>query len=207
MVGLTWVGQGRYAGGNSVQTGLTGAGRELITALDQAGIVHDASHLSDQSFDDLAAHGGGVICASHSNCRSLLIERHASARRGHMQRHLRDEQIKEIARRGGVIGLNLFSAFIDSACETRGRAAIERALDHVEHVCAIAGTRACVGLGSDSDGGFAANRLVEGIDSPSDYRKLAAGLLNRGWSSEEVAGFAEGNWRRVLGDRVGRLRV
>jgi membrane dipeptidase len=207
MVGLTWIGPGRYAGGNSVQTGLTPAGRDLVAALDAAHIIHDASHLSDASFDDLVAASNAVVCASHSNCRALLAPQGTGDRRGVLQRHLRDDQIREIARRGGVIGLNLFSAFIDPSKETRGRATLQQALDHVEHICQVAGSRTCVGLGSDTDGGFAASRLIEGIDSPSDYDALAIGLSNRGWNAAEVAGFMEDNWRRVLGARVGKLRI
>src|SRR5262245_1115693 len=72
--------------------GLSSAGIELVGALDEAGIIHDASHLSDAAFDGLLEHAQGPIVASHSNCRALVEP---------WQRHLRDDQIKTIGDRGG----------------------------------------------------------------------------------------------------------
>ena len=199
MVGMAWVGPGRYAGGNSTQLGLTALGRALVPVIDRLRLVHDASHLSDLSFAQLAASTDRLIVASHSNCRRLL----GGGAAGVNQRHLSDGQIVEITRRGGVIGLNLFSAFLNSACASAGRATIADAVSHVDHVCALAGSRRHVGLGSDMDGGFSAARLPEGIDGPEDLDRLAEALSERGWSDEEVAGFAFGNWARVLSGVLG----
>jgi membrane dipeptidase len=200
-VGLTWIGKNRYAGGNATSTGLTDLAPALIREFDRQGIAHDASHLSDLSFWQLCELTNEPIIASHSNCRALLgggkLGTTASA--GENQRHLHDAQIKEIASRGGVIGLNLFSAFIDVACKGSGRASISRAIDHVEHVCMVAGTDSCVGLGSDLDGGFSATRLPEGINSPLDYYKLVDELTKRGWTDAAVEGFAWRNWSRFFG--------
>ncbi len=52
------------------------------------------------------------------------------------------------------------------------------------------------GLGSDMDGGFTSAALPGWIDHPRDLEKLANGLRKRGWSDEDVAGFAWGNWAR-----------
>jgi membrane dipeptidase len=196
-VGLTWVGMGRYAAGNAVADGrgVTPEGRAIIAALDEADIAHDVSHLADASFDDLASLTPRRLIASHSNCRTLLGE----TRIGHAQRHLRDEQIREIARRDGVIGLNLFSAFLHPSCKSAGRAEIEHALAHVEHICNLTGSTRHVGLGSDADGGFSAARLPRGIDRPADYPRLLDALSQRGWSDADLGGFASSNWRRALG--------
>ncbi len=196
-VGLAWAHQSRYAGGNSVETGVTPLGRQLVAEMDRLTVVHDASHLSERAFWELCEATDRLIVASHSNCRALnggdVIE--PLARR---QRHLTDAQIKEITRRGGVIGLNLFSLFLRSGCEDPQRATIADCLAHIERVCSIAGNRKCVGLGSDADGGFSSARLPDGIDGPADYQKLADGLAAAGWSNAEVEGFAFGNWARVF---------
>ena len=76
----------------------------LPGAMDALGVVHDLSHLSDVSMDQLLELTDRPVIASHSNCRALLP--------GDDMRHLRDESIREIARRGGVIGLNLCRNFI-----------------------------------------------------------------------------------------------
>ena len=193
-VGLTWVGPGRYAGGNSTQAGITDQGRALVREIDRLGIVHDASHLSEASFWQLLELTDRRIVASHSNCRALL----GGGGRGENQRHLSDDQIRQIVRRDGVIGLNLFSAFLDVRCRESGRATIDDCVRHIEHICEIAQSRRHVGLGSDMDGGFSAARLPVGIDTPSDWPKLAHALAARGWSDAEVAGFASGNWERVF---------
>jgi membrane dipeptidase len=196
MVGMAWVGPGRYAGGNRTELGLTDLGRALVKEMDRLGVIHDASHLSDRSFDELCEASAGLIVATHSNCRALLD--------GVSQRHLSDGQIRTIVERGGVIGLNLFSAFLDVKCAIGGRASIDDCVRHVEHVCEVAGSRTHVGLGSDMDGGFAADRLPEGIDGPEDLDRLADALSERGWSDDEVRGFAFENWARVLSPRAER---
>lgn len=194
-VGLVWTTRGRYASGNTVSSsepgsGLTPIGREMVTRMDDLGLVHDASHLNDRSLGDLFGATDRLVVATHSNSRALLG--------GENQRHLTDEAIREIARRGGVIGLNLCSTFLDEACGRTGRATIDDAVRHVEHACEIAGGRRHVGLGSDMDGGFTAARLPVGIDRPTDLVKIAEALRDRGWSDGEIDGFVQGNWARVF---------
>lgn len=188
-VGLAWWKPSRYAGGNGTTTGLTDAGRDLVRALDAAGIVHDASHLSDRSLDDLFAITEAPVIASHSNCRALL----GPAGDGRPnQRHLTDEAIREIARRGGVIGLNLFTKFLRDG----ERATIDDAIAHVERICDLAGDREHIGLGSDMDGGFSAEEMPVGIATPSDLERMCDALRSRGWSARDLDGFRRLNWLR-----------
>lgn len=187
IVGLTWAAGTRYAGGNSSGGPLTVRGREMVEALDAAGIIHDASHLSDEAFDGLMAAARGRVIASHSNCRALLDEK---------QRHLRDDQIKAIAGRNGVIGLNLYSAFL-----AKGRpATLADCIAHVEHVAGVMGHRRGVALGSDMDGGFTPVDLPVDLDHPAKLGVLAEGLRKVGWSDQDLAGFAYENWRRFLAE-------
>ncbi|MEQ9096407.1 MAG: membrane dipeptidase [Phycisphaerales bacterium] len=190
-IGLAWAMGSRYAGGNSQETGMTAEGRDVVRAIDAAGIIHDLSHLSDKAMDELLEMSGGRVVASHSNARELLG--------GTNQRHLRDETIAEIARRGGVIGINLYAPFLDPEFDKeKKRPPLRTALEHVLHVAEIAG-RDKVCLGTDMDGGFAATDLPEGVNTPNDLHKLLDLLRSEGWSEAEVAGFAGGNWARVLG--------
>lgn len=185
LVGLTWMNGTRYAGGDASGGPLTERGVELVRALDDAGLVHDASHLSDAAFDGLLATARGPIVATHSNCRALLNAN---------ERHLRDEQVRAIGARGGVVGLNLYTAFL-----ARGRrATIADCVAHVERVAEIMGHRRGVALGSDMDGGFGATSLPEGLDHPGKLPALTAALRDAGWSDEDVAGFRADNWRRFL---------
>jgi len=189
-VGMAWWKPSRYAGGNRSDLGLSDLGRELVRAMDALGVVHDVSHLSDRALDDLLRLTARPVIASHSNCRALMD--------GKDQRHLTDAAIREIARRGGVIGLNLFSKFLREGLEDGQRATLDDAVRHVERICELAGHRRAVGLGSDMDGGFTAAALPEGIDGPRDLGKLLSALRGRGWTDTDLDGFRWGNWARFL---------
>lgn len=187
IVGLTWSTGTRYAGGNACETGLTDAGRDLVAAMDESGIVHDASHCSDASMDDLLGCAQGTIIASHSNSRAINgID---------IQRHLRDDHAIEILQRGGIIGLNLFSKFLVK----EGRATIDDCVEHVMHYCQLAGNKRQVALGSDYDGGFTPAELPLGLEHPCDLGKLLAALSEAGFNEDELAGFAHANWMKLLG--------
>ncbi len=197
-VGMAWWRGSRYAGGNGRDGGLTALGRELADRMDERGVVHDLSHLSQRATDDLLSHTGAVVVASHSNCRALL----GGEGNRDWQRHLSDETIAEIGRRGGIVGLNLVRNFIRAGlnrADPDDRPSIEEAVRHAEHVCEIMGHRRGVGLGSDMDGGIRATDLPRGINAPSDLPKLCDALASRGWSDGDVHGFAWGNWARFWG--------
>jgi membrane dipeptidase len=185
VVGLTWARGSRYAGGNAAPHGpLTAMGRDCVQALDACGILHDASHLSDEAFDGLCAATDARIVASHSNSRCHAPD---------IQRHLTDAQIAEIARRDGMVGLNLFGKFLAD-----GRpATLEDAVRHVEHAASIAG-RGRTGLGSDFDGGFAPPECAAGCGRPEELPALADALAGAGWESAELDGFRHANWMRTL---------
>lgn len=192
-IGLAWARGSRYASGNSEPSclsdhGLTDAGREMVRAMDALGVVHDLSHLSQRATDELLSMTDAPVVATHSNCRALLD--------GRAQRHLSDEVIREIGRRGGVVGLNLYAPFVRHDLAHDERPSLGEALRHIEHVCAVMGHQRGVGLGSDLDGGFSAARLPAGIDSPSDFGKITRMLAARGWSETALDGFAHANWLR-----------
>ncbi len=193
-VGLTWARGSRYAAGNaepsaSSDVGLTEPGRAMVRRMDELAVVHDVSHLSDRALDDLFSLTDHPVIASHSNARALLA--------GEDQRHLTDATIREIGRRGGVVGLNLVRNFIRSDLERddpASRPSIDDAIRHVEHAVEIMGHRRGVGLGSDLDGGISANDLPAGINAPRDFIKLAEALSAKGWPDADIEGFAWKNW-------------
>jgi membrane dipeptidase len=191
-ISLAWAKQTRYAGGNTCETGLTDLGRAMIREMDRLAVVHDTTHLSDASLRELFERAEGPIIATHSNCRALLDD--GSLALGPRQRHLTDDSIREIGRRGGMIGSVLYSPFIIRGGKRDRRATLAEWAEHVDRQCELMGNRSQVGLGSDADGGFSALTLPEGVNRPRDYDKLAEALRNRGWSDAEVEGFAWKNW-------------
>lgn len=198
-VGMAWVHGSRYAAGNGADpegnAGLTPIGRELVRAMDALGVIHDVSHLSQRATDQLLEMTDATVMASHSNCRGFFDrDAYPNAR----QRHLTDEVIREIARRGGVIGINLVSDFLEPGLEKGKRASVGWVVRHVERVCELAGHRRAVGLGSDMDGGFSAARLPDGLDAPRDLSRVVVALTREGWSAGDVEGFAVRHWAEFL---------
>lgn len=200
-VGLTWTGPGRYASGNAVapphDSGLTPAGRDLITAMATLGIALDISHLADRSLRqaiDLADRLGPrlTVVASHSNARALLTDPSD-------QRHLADDTIRWLAQRGGVVGLNLYARFLTPGPAGQRIATVRHAVEHIEHVATVAGSAACCALGSDMDGGFSAHDLPSPIASPRGLAALDGALEASGWTPAQRRGFQHDNWRRALG--------
>ena len=193
MVGLSWGEGSRYSGGNARAGGLTEEGRELVAALDDAGLAHDVSHLADQSVEDLLGLARGPIASSHSNARSLLPGSRS------LRRHLDTDHAREIAARNGVAGINLFTRFL---VEDR-RAEIGDVLAHVNALAAVFG-RHRLGLGTDMDGGFGPTALPVGLEGPDQLDTLDQALGSAGWNDDERRSFGSGAWRDFV-SRIPRL--
>jgi len=184
VVGMAWAYGSRYCGGNAQDGPLNAQGRELVQACDALGVLHDASHLSRQSFDDLMQATDRCVVASHSNCASITAD---------VPRHLTDVQIRAIAARGGLCGLNLYGKFL-----AKDRpATLEDAVRHVLHVRALAGDGS-IALGSDFDGGFTPLDCPVGAQRPEELPRLGAALEGAGVTGTALEGFRNANWLRVL---------
>lgn len=219
-IGLAWGRGSRYAAGNmqdpATDPGLTPMGRELVRGMDELGVVHDIAHLSDTALADLLAATDTPVIASHSNCRAIVasealpsefipesLRGHPDGARITLQRHLTDDTIREVARRGGVIGLNLYSPFLIPGAVRSRRATVHEAVAHLDHICELVGHTRAVGLGSDMDGGFSGACLPEGVETPSDLVLLLEGLRELGWSEDDIERFAFRNWSEFFAGRVG----
>lgn len=123
----------------NTKDGLTDFGIEYVKRCNDLGIIIDVSHLSDKGFYDVCKYSDKPFVASHSNARSVCKA----------GRNLTDDMIKMLAQKGGVIGLNYCSAFIDN--DDQNFTTIEGMVKHINHIVNIGGID-CVGLGSDFDG-------------------------------------------------------
>lgn len=189
MIGLSWATGTRYAGGNYTKGPLTALGKQLVRGMEQLGMIHDLSHLSDEAADALLDLTEGPVVASHSNSRTLLGTNN--------ERHISDRLIRQIAKRNGLVGLNLFSKFLIPEGETI-RATLQQTVAHIEHTVEIMGHRNGVALGSDMDGGFGADKLPHGITEHRDLELLCNVLTQRGWSDTDLAGFVQDNWLNYM---------
>ncbi|KQR40817.1 dipeptidase [Deinococcus sp. Leaf326] len=180
VIGPAW-GATRYAGGTDAPGPLTGAGRELVTAMRELGVTLDLSHLDDAAFAGVMEAPPALI-ATHANSRSLVPG----------NRHLTDEMARAVADSGGVIGLVLLSRFLRAGVGDRVRVPPEAVLEHARHYAELVGWEH-VGLGTDLDGGFGAEKTPLGVERYADV----PGLLDL-LPAEVRAGVAGGNWARWL---------
>lgn len=160
MITLTWNGACELGEGNVAAAanggkggGLTSFGKQVVREMTKLGMTVDVSHLSDQGFYDVAQETETVFVASHSNSRAVCDN----------PRNLEDWQIKEIARRGGLIGLNFYRGFIDGD----GSGGIEALIPHVEHILSL-GAGKSLAVGADLDG----STLPEGMRGIEDVGRL-----------------------------------
>lgn len=182
VVGLTWNKRNRWGSGCHEEGGLTHDGLALAREIDRLGMVHDISHLSRESIDDLLSATRGKVIASHVGSDALMAH----------PRNLSDDHLRETAKRGGITALVLYGKFL-----AEGKATLDDVLRHLTHMIEVCGPDS-VGIGSDFDGGFTREDLPAGIRSAADLPKIAAGLRAQGLPEKDVVKVCGGNLRRVL---------
>jgi len=203
VIGLTWNERNPYASGarQAEGEGLTPLGRALVRAGEQLGVVFDVSHLNERSFWDLLEVTRGPVVASHSNCHALFAH----------PRNLRDDQIRAIADRGGIVSLMIQSFVLSPRVAT-----LDEFLRHVDHAVEVAGIER-VGFGYDFvefvDGlalmkmdsvapeappAEHVHQTIAEIRSHDQLPALTAALLRHGYSRPDVARLMGGNWYDFL---------
>lgn len=192
IVGLAWQAT-RFAGGTACPGPITPDGQELIRELDQLEMIHDLSHLSEESFWDLLDLASGPVIASHSNCRSIV-------QNDPNQRHLSDDMIRAIIQKKGVIGINFYDRFLLPADQYgKRRATLRDVVNHIRHICDLAGNPNHVGLGTDMDGGLGREQVPIEIRTSADLTLLYDALTESGFPDAAVRGVLFDNWARVIG--------
>jgi membrane dipeptidase len=192
IVGLAWK-RTRHAGGTGAPGPLTAEGVEMVRELDAHRVIHDLSHLAEESFWQLLDLSAGAVMASHSNCRAIVPT----------DRQLSDEMIRAIVERDGVIGINFFDKFLLPPGEYgKRRATLADVARHARHVCDLAGDARHVGIGTDMDGGLGRDEIPTEITTAGDLPRVAEALASAGFGEEDVRGIMGDNWlsffRRAL---------
>ena len=174
--------------------GLSPLGRKVVPELNRWGIMVDVSHPSKQSMMQTVAMSRAPIIASHSAIRSLCDH----------SRNMDDEQLRALARNGGVIQVVAFSSYLK--CKVPGDSAAPRAsvrdlADHIDYAVKLIGIDH-VGIASDFDGGGG----VEGWSNATETGNVTLELVRRGYSEEQIGKLWSGNLLRVLSEveKVGK---
>jgi membrane dipeptidase len=179
---LTWNNRNEIADGVAeMQTGggLTLFGREVVKKMNKLGMIVDVSHIAEKGFWDVLELSEDPVIASHSNSQAVWEH----------PRNLTDEQIKGIAQKKGVIGLNFVADFLGEQ-----GSGFDQLLRHIDHICDIVGDE-YLGFGSDFDG---TENLLAGIDDVTVYPELVSYLKKRNYKDATIRKICGENCLRVL---------
>ena len=198
MIGLSW-GATRYAGGTGSPGPLTIKGRELLQVMREQKVIHDASHLAEESFWEALEIGHHALCASHSNARALLQPSVGVAPNLPANRHLTDAMIDAIGQTNGIIGINLVNAFLEARWQMTKAppenpvVSLElQARGQAEYMAGRIGWDK-IGIGSDIDAGMGGEVTPIDFQEAKDYPNLS-----RITPKEHCDGVLGGNWLRFF---------
>ena len=186
--------------GESSNSGLSNFGRDLVKEMNRMGMVIDVSHICESAFWDVLNLSERPVIATHSN--ALAICDHP--------RNLTDDQIKALAKNGGIMGMNFLGQFVKEENPT-----VEDILDHIDHVAGLVGVEH-IGLGPDwidyaphlieeclDPKGYLSKRIpitiyAKGLEKEEELPNLTIGLMARGYSEEDIRKILAGNFLRFL---------
>lgn len=192
MLGLAHYGPSAYAHGTGSAGPLTEQGRALLAVMDDVGMIQDVSHLTDVSFHEALDRFHGPVLASHSNCRALVPG----------DRQLSDDMIRRLIERDGVIGAVMDAWMLESdwvrGVTTPERVTLGSVVDHIDHVCQLAGNARHAAIGTDLDGGYGTEQTPRDLDTIADVQKIPGLLRERGYSEADIELVMHGNWERWL---------
>ena len=203
------------AGKKLERKGLTDFGKKVVNRLNEAGVMVDLSHVGEQTFYDALATTTKPVILTHSSVWALCP----------VFRNVKDEQIKAVAKNGGVICINFYPAFIskefveakkywegpgkDSLSKVKDPQAVQ-AIIQAELQKSMPGVSAVadhidyivkmvgddyVGIGADYNG---IRYVPQGLEDVTKYPNLTAELKRRGYSNTSIRKILGGNVLRVL---------
>ena len=167
------------ARGSQTHGGVSAFGKEVIREMNRLGIMVDLSHAAASSFYDALALSKTPIVCSHSSCRALCDH----------PRNLTDDQMRALAKKGGVMQVTLYNGFLVKD----GEATIEDAMRHLEHAIDVMGIDH-VGLGTDFDG----DGGIRGLANSAELIQFTRQLLARRYTEEDIQKIWGGNFLRVM---------
>ncbi|SMG51132.1 dipeptidase [Sphingobacterium psychroaquaticum] len=193
-IGPAHYGPGRYANGTDARGKLNADGVALLAEMDRLQMILDATHLNDDAFWDALGRYKGPVWASHNNCRTFVDH----------NRQFSDDMIRALLERDAVIGVAL-DAWMMVPNWVRGTSTplgtqcnMEIMANNIDHICQLAGNTAHVAVGSDLDGAFGREQCPYDLETIADIQKVFPILRSRGYSENDIAQIAHGNWLRFM---------
>lgn len=167
------------ARGNGEHNGVSMFGEDVIREMNRVGMMVDLSHASEKSFYDALEISKAPIVCSHSSSRLLCDH----------PRNLTDDQMRALARKGGVAQVTFYHGFL----RKDGEASIVDAMEHLNHMIRVMGIEH-VGIGTDFDG----DGGVKGIGSASELINFTRRLIAQKYSEDDIRLIWGGNFMRVM---------
>ena len=159
--------------------GLSDFGRDVIKQMQSMGMMVDLAHCTEEAFDDAIAVSTRPLIFSHTGLRRFRD----------IERNISDDQVRELTRHGGLVGVIFFPAYLGKAgkdVRAIARTAYEIAkLSSPQHIC----------LGSDMD---AFTYTPRGFVDSSDMPQVTQALLDVGFDEGEVRGILGENFLRFF---------
>lgn len=191
---LTWNEENEFATGvlsPNKDRGVTELGIRALNKMEELGILVDTSHANEKTFWDVYENTTKPFIASHSNAYSIC----------NAARNLKDDQIKAIAERRGVIGMNAWPEFIHAY-----NPSVEKLADHIDYIANLVGIDYinfgfdfCDFLDSDAMS-FSSSSVnaAKDIEDASKVPNLINVLVKRGYKNEDIEKIAYKNIMRVF---------
>lgn len=193
-VGPGHYGPGRYANGTNASGGLNEMGKTLLREMQSLNMILDATHLCDEAFWDAMDMFDGNIWASHNNCRALVNH----------NRQFSDEMIQVLIEKKAVIGAAMDAWMIVPGWQKgisdprQMNCGLEQVIDHIDHICQLAGNSLHAGIGTDLDGAYGKEQCPWDIDTIADIQVLKEKLIKRGYSQADCENIFHKNWLRII---------
>ena len=172
-----------FPGGPDIGPGLTEKGKDLVRLCDALGIMIDLSHLNEAGFNDVAAVSTAPLVATHSNAHALCPS----------PRNLTDRQLHMIRDRGGMVGFNYATFYLNADGTAAPDTGWDVMLRQLDHLIAELGEDH-VGLGSDFDGCVLPDLIGDVTGVPALFRAMAA----HGYDDVILRKLALENWLNCL---------
>jgi len=193
---LAHYGPSAYAMGTGGDGPITDIAKPLLKEFDRLGMILDLVHTADTAIAQAMDIFGGPVFVSHGNARALVPG----------DRQISDDQIKAIAKRGGVLGvvLDAWMLFPDWAKgkTTNDCVTLETVANHIDYICQLTGSCNHVGIGSDLDGGYGTEQCPHDLNTIYDMHKVAPMLTKRGYKDADIDLIWHGNWMRFFADAL-----
>lgn len=167
MMTLVWNGANELGSGHGIDQGLTEFGRQVVKRMEEKKIIVDISHINDRGFDEVCEIATRPFIATHSNLREVCSHK----------RNLTDDQFREIIRRQGLVGVNLFENFLSD--DHKGD--LDSLYRHVSRMLELGGEDV-IACGSDFDGAD----IDAALDTPVKFAASADYLIGRGISEKII---------------------